>query len=282
MSATLPLEDEVARRWWSLSPGCILPLSDGSRYQLLFAGRPGGSCGPDVRDAVLCHAFDAGGRYVPGTDRLVGDVEFHVRAGDWLAHRHHTDARYNRVILHIVLRYDDRHTPRQDGQPVPICSLYDLPLSAFADWRDTSQALWPCQSVMADVTARQCLLRSAGLARFELKAQSFVAQLHTLGEQFPGIQAEPYNLVLIPALAEGLGYGRDRDFFRATGLFLLGLTEQLPRPLGHGLQPEPLDARRLRVLRTMVYEWRDAWKVLRSHLLAEEEHRCLQALRDAF
>src|SRR5215471_18479770 len=65
-------EKDVARRWYALPPGVQLPLSNGNAYQLIFAGRPGGALGPDVRDAI----------FHPGS---VGDVEFHIRASDWFA-----------------------------------------------------------------------------------------------------------------------------------------------------------------------------------------------------
>jgi hypothetical protein len=32
----------------------------------------------------------------------IGDVEIHVRASEWYAHKHHLNSRYNRVILHAV------------------------------------------------------------------------------------------------------------------------------------------------------------------------------------
>ena len=46
-------EEEIARRWQALPLHMYLPLSNGESCQLLHAGRPGGSLGPDVRDAVL-------------------------------------------------------------------------------------------------------------------------------------------------------------------------------------------------------------------------------------
>jgi hypothetical protein len=224
-----------------------------------------------VRDVVL-----AGLSASPGQieERLAGDVEFHVRAGDWLAHQHHTDVRYNGVILHIVLRYEgSTPTRRQDGSSIPLCSLYDLPLSAFSDQQ---QAIWPCHIVTRDRDQLAYLLHAAGLARFELKAQHFLEQLHASGEQFPGLGAsffveqDRHDLVLIPALAEAFGYGRDRDFFRAIGLYLLGLTEVIPEPLGRASRPAPLDAKRLSILRALMLRWRGVWPALRTQLLAQE------------
>jgi hypothetical protein len=31
-------EEDVVRRWWALPAGCILPLSNGDAYQVVFAG----------------------------------------------------------------------------------------------------------------------------------------------------------------------------------------------------------------------------------------------------
>jgi hypothetical protein len=54
------------------------------------------------------------------------------------------------------------------------------------------------------------LLVQAGLLRFEQKVDIFVEQLHSAASID---QYSLYDTCLIPALAEGLGYGRDREFF---------------------------------------------------------------------
>jgi hypothetical protein len=66
---------------------------DGHTYHIVYGGKPGGSLGPDFTDAV-----------VERDDGIVfrGDIEIHVRESDWRAHGHHTDPRYNGVVLHVV------------------------------------------------------------------------------------------------------------------------------------------------------------------------------------
>jgi hypothetical protein len=281
-------EDEVARRWWTLPPGSILPLSDGMTYQLVFVGRLGGSRGPDALDAVLDTGNGA---------RLAGDIEFHVRASEWTAHGHEADPRYNNVILHVVLLCDDpTPTRRQDGSIVPLCSLYDLamlPALSLPGPPEQPWEIWPCANVMSRLSESECgeMLRQAGLWRFEQKAHAFVEQLHA-GDSTnacePGAGYD-YDLCLLPALAEGLGYGRDRAFFRAIGLRLVGLRPAVPEPLGRSPRPEPLDVARLRVLRRLVIEWQPVgiWRTLYALLASSPRgsaalEQALEALRSAF
>ena len=153
------------------------------------------------------------------------------------------------------------HAVRQDGTTIPMCSLNDL-ASPRASYLRTE---WPCQQGMRQwgEKERSRLLRQAGLLRFERKAHAFVELLHA---GFPQGPFCAYDVCLITALAEGLGYGRDRAFFRAAGQYLLGLEGSMPEPLGHTSDPPPLDKSRLQALRRLVEQWRvqGAWQTLRK------------------
>lgn len=251
-------EAEVARRWFALPPGTRLPLSNGDTCQLLFPGHPGSAVGPDVLDAVL--------RFPWNDVSCAGAIEFHVRASDWYTHRHHSDTRYTNVLLHVVL-ICDHPSPARDlaGRAIPMCSLND-----FAPPRKTYlAAAWPCQQVMPqlDIQERSRILKQAGLQRFEQKTHAFVELLH---KSYPFGAFSAYDLCLITALAEGLGYGRDRAFFRAAGQRLLGLESGLPEPVGRTFDPPPLDRGRLYVLHRLVEQWRarSAWQTLREIVIA--------------
>ena len=268
------LESDVARAWWRLAPRTLLPLEDGRRCLLLYNGQPGGPAGPDVRDAVL--------RLLPRTPQeeelqLVGDVEFHLRASDWTVHGHQHDPRYNGVILHVV-HYLDSSTPtrRQDGSVIPACSLLDFPHPPL------HVLTWPCQSDPLAPQAVTSTLLYAGLRRFHEKR---AALGRALAAPVPSSSWNSYDTCLLPALAEGLGYGRDRAFFRAAGLRLMGLAASVPEPLGRSPEPAPLDANRLRTLRTLITRWREigAWQTLRRVLERDEDVKAtLSALRAAF
>lgn len=272
-------EDEVARRWWTLSPHTRIPLDDGKDCQLIFAGRAGSAKGPDIHDAVLY--FDETG------ERRVGDIELHVRASDWYVHQHHTDARYNNVILHVVLVCDIASpVRRQDGTIIPMCSLNDLAVA-----QSPHPALWPCHAVMPTMSdeERDKLLLRAGLLRFEQKAHAFVEQLHNQHAapvQDSTHKFSSYDVCLIVALAEGLGYGRDRALFHAIGDYLLGLTQHIPEPLGRTPEPETLDAKRLHILHNLVQQWRvcGAWETMKLAICEPgyPGHSPIDALRTIF
>lgn len=268
----LPYEDVVVQRWWSLPSGATLPLTDGGACRLIFSGRAGGSVGPDIRDAVL--------RFPAQDEDRVGDVEFHVRTSDWVAHKHHSDPRYNNVMLHVVLVCDDpAPTLRQDRYRVPTCSLYDIPIAASESASVEQRDAWPCHAVMRDLSEpeRGGLLYRAGLLRFEQKTHTFVEQLHMLANDGRDA-AEVYNQCLLPALAEALAYGRDRAFFRAAGTRLLGQEQSVPEPLGRAPAPSPLDAQRLKVLRKLLLTEGNVWGSLRRFLsCSEDEHLKLHA-----
>jgi hypothetical protein len=264
-------EKDVAGRWWALPLYVSLPLTNGESYQLIYPGRPGGPAGPDICDAILCFSHTHAGWDASAGDfevqRITDDVELHIRATDWFLHQHHTDKRYNNVMLHLVLICDsNRPTLRQDGTVIPTCSLNDVHPAT----RNRLPVHWPCQHVMPQLNEKERfqLFFQAGTLRFEMKMQMFFVGI---SKAQPSDIFSAYDVCLIPALAEGLGYGRDRAIFHAAGLHLIGAGKIIPEPLGRSPQPSPLDKHRLRLLHTLVDQWRitGAWKSFRQILLPE-------------
>lgn len=267
-------EEDIARRWWALPLNINLPLTNGERCQLIYAGRPGGAHGPDIRDAILSfpkHHSGTNPAANPQIEYTIGDVEIHIRATDWFIHQHHTDMRYNNVVLHIVLIYDNRQPiQRQDGTVIPTCSLNDV----FPAIHDHRPVEWPCHNIIAQLheTERTSLFTQAGLLRFETKVQLF---FELLRNAHPSGIFNAYDVCLIPALAEGLGFGRDRAFFRAAGLLLIGAVQAIPEPLGRASKPSPLDTSRLQMLHSLIEGWRTmgAWETFRHALLPLSQDR---------
>jgi hypothetical protein len=174
---------------------------DGRRYRVIYPGRPGGGAGPDFRDAVL--ERDDG-------VRLHWDVEAHVRPGEWRAHGHGADRRYNGVIVHIAL---------EDGAPVSTPSGLRLPLlvldrehtAALPPSRQNPAPLAPAAPPPPAPAAASGLplpfldLAQAGEERFLNKSAGLAMLIAQLGP----------DQALWEAAVETLGYPANRKGFRA-------------------------------------------------------------------
>lgn len=199
-----------------------LVTTQGQPLQVIYPGRLNGDEGPDFQGALVS---------VGDSHLREGDVEVHLRASDWRAHRHHLDPRYNGVILHVVM-WDGGSQPvyRQDGSAVPTLSL-----DGFLDVSPADLWLWaslpqlpsePCHQTAevrgADGVAP--LLDQAGEERFRLKAARFGTEL----------ALEPAEQVLYAGIMEALGYSRNQAPFRELARrlpleVLAGYTQGKPR-----------------------------------------------------
>ena len=256
-------EAEYAARWaagaWR---GATLRAETGETYALVFEGRRGGGAGPDFRDAVLARADGA---------RLYGDVELHLRVGAWRAHGHSRDARYNGVVLHVVFhppgRDEERRTPLASGGSAPIVAL----ASEMEEIPEHAVEAWPCAGLAERMGAAwlRALLLEAGMARFRLKAAAFARELREC-ESSPGRGLwTPADRVLWGALAEGLGYGRDREALRRAGeLLAAGLAPEAVRAASDGLGG--VERVRLGGMLALFARWRATgpWGPLRRRLWA--------------
>lgn len=144
--------------------GATLRTLSGATYRLIFQGRRNGGPGPDFRDAALEMEDGA---------RLLGDIELHLRARDWLAHGHHTDNRYKRVMLHVALDTADAFSPLASGGAAPIVCL------SFTQATPLAPPLWPCADLDTRIgpVAMRTLLLWAGSARFERRVHALADTL---------------------------------------------------------------------------------------------------------
>lgn len=93
--------------------------SKGRRVVVEYSGDWNRLDGPDFRDAVLRI----------GENRVVGDVEIHFSEGDWSAHGHDCDGRYDRVILHVLYHLPQstaRVAVTSQGRELPYVALMPL------------------------------------------------------------------------------------------------------------------------------------------------------------
>ena len=191
-------EQALARLWRDRAARAgMLKAQHGALLRVIYPGRPGTSAGPDFRDALL---------YVEGVGLTRGDVELHLKQGDWRSHGHHKDHRYNSVALHVVYATEEAPTPLANGAEAPVLSVKSLLDSPPTDtpppylWRLLEMCGYP-QPCTQEALGE--LLDRAGDARFEEKIESFRQQM---------VQEEPEQ-VLYTAVIEGLGYSQNRAPF---------------------------------------------------------------------
>ena len=91
--------------------------TDGRRIEVLSVGMHNTDAGPDFTNVRLRI------EETPGVFReWCGNVEMHLQSSDWYRHRHHLDAAYDNVILHVV-RHADKAVFTTRGEAVMQCEL---------------------------------------------------------------------------------------------------------------------------------------------------------------
>ena len=168
--------------------------AEGKRFRILYSGLPGGSFGPDFRDAVL-EAEDG--------SEFHGDVEIHSDASDWYAHNHDTDARYGRVIFHAVWgsARDGFEALNSLGMVVP-----EIGISPLVGGAERSGSGGEAQNHGRGDDGEMVgeWLDSAGDERFAQKIASKRIDVSRFGP----------DLALQMSIFEGLGYPRNVGAFR--------------------------------------------------------------------
>jgi len=116
------MSEKELRGEWSLQllDTTRLLTTDGRRVVVVRPGVANPDAGPDFLDALIR----------VGATLYHGDVEIHLAASGWQAHRHHLDPHYNKVILHVVLLVDGNGVPPRtlSGRELPVLSLADCRL----------------------------------------------------------------------------------------------------------------------------------------------------------
>lgn len=82
-----------------------------------------------------------------------GNVEMHLRASDWIKHRHQEDANYDNVILHVVLE-EDQPIFRKNGERIPCLQIAKrIPSNIQKTYQKIvhSQNWIPCQNQLHSV-----------------------------------------------------------------------------------------------------------------------------------
>ncbi len=148
-------------------PGRLF-TSEGEPVTVIFPGRLNKDAGPDFLAA----------RIRIGTTLLVGNVELHVHAKDWLRHGHQHDPAYKNIILHVVYKDD----ARGKDMPSPLLELANhIPEDVLRQYTGLLQARQrvPCASELHRVKlmTRESWLNRLLAERWEQKLSDWQALL---------------------------------------------------------------------------------------------------------
>ena len=214
-----------------------LTTTAGQPITVLDPGRLNTDQGPDFRDA----------RLRIGETLWAGDVEIHTASGQWFAHRHHLDAGYDGVVLHVSL-YPDVWTGgllRADGTALPEVILFphlDAPVRTLLHQFHTRPAGdLACADGFPRVPAavRDAWIETLAAERLRQKTQR-------LAEAYLG--APDLDALLHERLFAALGYAPNADAMAALARRLpLALVRTITDPLDlealhlgtAGLLPDP-------------------------------------------
>lgn len=122
-----------------------LQTTDGQPLEVVHPGEPNAHAGPDFFNA----------RIRIGDTLWAGNVEIHLRASEWLSHRHESDRAYDNVILHVVLD-EDEVIYRSNGQRLPCLALRQyIPQGLLEQYHCLIHAReWiPCSRRLSEVSA---------------------------------------------------------------------------------------------------------------------------------
>lgn len=176
-----------------------LKTTNSQRIEVIDTGLANTNAGPDFFNAKI---------KIDGV-LWVGNIEIHQRSSDWFRHRHHTDATYDSVILHIATEIDTEVT-RSNGETIPQMQL-SCPESVSANYKELREtdSYPPCYRIIA--TLSPFILHSWMSAlqneRFEQKAAQVVERLKRCNNNWED--------AFFVTLARNFGFGLNGDAFEA-------------------------------------------------------------------
>lgn len=193
--------------WFAGAFGAQFQSSDGQQIEITDFGTWNSGPGPDFTGATI---------RVNGETRR-GDLELDTDARDWEHHAHGSNADYDRVVLHLVLRLPEprffTRTSQHREVPQVVLTASMLPPDASPARGMAAARLGRCATPLATMEAGkvQSIIESAAQFRLERKSR----RLHRL------VQAQGREQAIFQSLAQTLGYRNNQQPF-------VILTQRLP------------------------------------------------------
>lgn len=132
------MNEELIQFSWMfrLYPAQNLRTTDNESIEIIDPGQWNRDSGPDFFNAKV----------KIGKTLWAGNVEIHKNSSEWYLHGHHTDAAYNNVILHVVIKQVDTTIDQaQKTIPTLILPIYKHVLSNYDSLLQLHRSL-PCEN----------------------------------------------------------------------------------------------------------------------------------------
>jgi hypothetical protein len=183
-----------------------LATDEGEPIEVISPGIWNSEAGPDFMKAHL---------RIDGRE-LRGDIELHLHDEGWQLHGHHTDVRYNRVILHLSLWTPKNGKPLQTQAGTFLTKAYfeerlTIPLSRILSLIDLD--LYPYKKFVGSGRCAGSLFQTLPEQKIESLFQS--AAGHRLLEKADQLIAQAGEAPpFLVGLARALGYKHNGDAFQ--------------------------------------------------------------------
>lgn len=182
-----------------LLPLAPLRTDGGMDVEVIDPGLPNPHAGPDFFNSKIRI----------GPTLWAGNVEIHAKASDWFAHGHHTDPRYDNVILHVAASIDARAQTSRGTFP-PQMQL-DLP-PGFAERYDSlalADGLPPCRQVVGRMprVAVSAWMGALSAERIDRKAADIARRANA--------SHGSWDDAFFATLARNYGFGVNSEAFEA-------------------------------------------------------------------
>lgn len=192
----------------------------GKRVTLIKPGILNKSDGPDFKEA----------QFLIEEIEWHGAVEIHRSADDWFSHQHHSDEKFNNVVLHVVAQKNPKQVYTTNGSTPYTLNLlpYLHPgVHRFLELRDIKSSL-PCSQNIHYLSEEilEAQIDKAHHEYFEQKVNDFLSFLSP-----EKIQSQAWKEALIISLFDGFGISGNRKEMQEVARYLFGLSFTSPEGL---------------------------------------------------
>jgi Protein of unknown function (DUF2851) len=192
---------------------------DGERIQVISPGIWNHDAGPDFIKAHL----------IVGEKEWQGDVEIHLNEGDWYAHRHHQDERYNQVVLHVSFWNPKIAKPivLQNGSQAKQTFLENylsIPLATLLQMIDLD--LYPYRKFLGSGRCARELFQKMPEKKIEHFFKAAAAWRLVQKKNYINLRVPAKELHVASGIAMALGYKNNAEAFLQMFLDLYGFRDQ--------------------------------------------------------